>query len=391
MKVLTLFDRSGPKFHRCWLPLYLMPGVEMVVAHRLDEAQLEGVDILFINRIISDKTLNDVCQLRQRYGFKLVVDFDDHWRLDPDHYLAKMYEHFRASDLMGAYIQEADGVTVTHDRLAAEVRPLNANVEVLPNAIPRWGQFTVKRQDSPFTRLFWAGGVTHRKDLELLRGPLKRLSDPSAQMVLGGYHAGNPEYAAMRSAFTNGGRIRSTIVESLPVDKYYHAYAMCDIALVPLRDTQFNAMKSNLKILEAANMGAPVIVSKVHPYLGLPDHLVNYVERQGDWIDHINLLLRNPEQARLQGEALRDYCDQHFNFDTINLKRKAFFEYVTRKHSHPGEIPPQVPAMDGGAVADPATRGAGGDPAGDPQGVGPRLHGNGMVRPLRGEDAGVRL
>ena len=85
MKVLTLYDKSGPKYHRCLLPLYLMDGIQLTVNHTLEESEL-NVDVVFINRVIPRTTLNDICDLRAKYGFKLIVDFDDHWRLDYDHY-----------------------------------------------------------------------------------------------------------------------------------------------------------------------------------------------------------------------------------------------------------------------------------------------------------------
>lgn len=339
MKILTLYDKSGPKYHRCLLPCFLMPGVELLVNHQIEEDQVKDVDIVFINRIIPNSALQTLLDLRKKYGFKFIVDFDDHWQLDPDHYLYDMYNYYRASELMEAYIWEADGVTVTHERLADEVRRINPNVCIVPNAIPRFGQFLVKRSPSPFTRLFWAGGVTHKRDIQLLANPIKRLNKDFL-MVLGGFVPDNPEYKAMATAFTNGGRLKHNLIKSLPVDSYYHAYSECDIALIPLRETRFNSFKSNLKILEAANIGANVIISNVHPYKDFP--FVNYVEKQGDWCYHIANLINNPEKAKEQAEALRAYCDEHFNFDKINEKRKQFFEDVRSEQTKAREVPAEI-------------------------------------------------
>ena len=239
---------------------------------------------------------------------------------------------------MEAWIKAADAVTVTHERLRDEVLPLNKNVHILPNAIPSWGQFAAKKIPSDFTRLFWAGGVTHKKDITLLKNPLKRLKNERVQMVMGGYVKKNPEWETMASAFTNGGRLHYEIVESLPIEDYYYTYSKCDISLIPLVDNTFNSFKSNLKILEAANVAAPVIVSKVHPYLGFPDELVNYVEKQSDWNYQINKLLRDSWAAKKQGENLKAYCNEFFNFDKINEQRKQLF-YETRKQAEIRNIP----------------------------------------------------
>ena len=147
-------------------------------------------------------------------------------------------------------------------------------------------------------------------------------------MVMGGY-VDNPEFKAMASAFTNGGRLDHELIEGLPVKDYYHAYSKCDISLIPLRPGRFNSFKSNLKILEAANIGSPVIVSEVEPYLGFPESVVNYVRRQSDWAYFVNLLTTNKEWAKEQGRELQEYCDKNYNFDTINEARKNIFNHVT--------------------------------------------------------------
>lgn len=337
MKVLVIFDRSGPKYHRCLLPTFLMDGVETIVNHTIVEEQLEGVDILFFNRMVGNTTIQRMTELREKYGFKIVIDFDDHWRLDAGHYLYETYKHYRLSEIMELFIGIADAVTVTHERLANEVRPLNGNVHVLPNAIPKWGQFMTKKQESEFTRLFWAGGVTHRKDIEILRNPVKRFTG-NIQMVMGGY-VDNPEFKAMASAYTNGGKLNHELLNALPVEDYYHAYSKCDISLIPLQPGRFNSFKSNLKILEAANIGSPVIVSKTDPYLGFPDHCINYVDGQQKWYSIVTAAINNIDWYEEQGKRLQAYCDEHYNFEKINKERKQIFEYVTGKQSEVRKVP----------------------------------------------------
>lgn len=314
-----------------------MDGVETIVNHTIVEEQLEGVDILFFNRMVGNTTINRLTELREKYGFKIVIDFDDHWRLDPGHYLYHTYEQYRLSEIMELFIKIADAVTVTHERLRSEVLPLNPNVHILPNAIPKWGQFLVKKQESEFTRLFWAGGVTHRKDIELLRNPVKRFTG-NIQMVIGGY-VDNPEFKAMASAYTNGGKLNNELIQALPVEDYYHAYSKCDISLIPLQPGRFNSFKSNLKILEAANISSPVIVSRVHPYLDFPEHLVCYVKSQSDWNKHISNLIDFKGMASGMGLWLQEYCDIHYNFEKINKERKQLFEYVTGKQTEIRKVP----------------------------------------------------
>lgn len=337
MKILAIYDHSGPKYHRILMPI-MLSGEEYLLRGIITEDDVKDIDILFFNRHIPGVSIQRVLDWREKYGFSIIVDFDDHWYLGPDHYLYEQYKKFRVSEFMEAWIKESDAVFVTHERLFHDVFPLNPNVYILPNAIPKVDQFVCKKVPSDFTRVFWAGGVTHKKDIALLRQPVKRICSPAVQFVMAGYVAKNPEWAAMASAFTNGGRFNHELTESLPVESYYYAYSKCDIAMIPLVETKFNTYKSNLKILEAANIGAPVVVSRVHPYLGFPEELVNYVSSQGDWYKQVKKLLAAPGQARCQGDLLHKYCNEHFNFDKINEVRKNIF-YELRKQKDLRDVP----------------------------------------------------
>lgn len=323
MKLLIIYDGSGPKYHRILAPVTLMPGVEFVVSHVITEDLVKDIDLLFFNRALHNTSINQVCEWRDKYGFKIIVDNDDHWQLGKDHVLYDIYQQTRATDVIAAYIEVADAVTVTHERLKAEAEKINPNCYVLPNAIPEFGQFLYKKTPSDTVRLFWAGGITHANDLEILRNPVKRLSTLPVKMVFGGYGS-DPICKRMASAFTNGGKAKNMLIEALPVAHYYGMYSECDVALIPLVDNRFNSFKSNLKILEAAHNGSPVVVSRVHPYLDFPEEIVNYVDKASDWYDKVKELLC-PKKRELQGAVLKAYCKTHFNFSKINEQRKQIF------------------------------------------------------------------
>lgn len=312
------------------LPCFFMPGVELVVKNQLTSKDLagQGIDIVFFNRIITNVSIELVLQLRKDHGFKLVVDFDDHWRLEPDHLLYENYKRLEITKIMEEYIKLADAVTVTHERLYDEAIKLNDNVHILPNAIPQAGQFLVKKEPSDLPRLFWAGGITHKKDMELLRRPMQLIKRNRCKFVLGGFVANNTEWNEMAKIFTTDSNFNTEVWEAMDVNNYYRLYAKCDISVIPLQRTFFNSMKSNLKILEAANVAAPVIVSRVDPYLGFPEHLVNYVDSHNPWVRQINKLLDCPGEAIEQGRLLREYCERTFNFTAINTERKQLFDSI---------------------------------------------------------------
>jgi glycosyltransferase involved in cell wall biosynthesis len=343
MRIIGLTDDNGPAYHRIETPLMLMDGPDCLLTNVLKEEHLQkGCDVLYISRYAKHNYFNQILEWRAKYDFKLVIDIDDYWRLDRHHISADDWERNNVAKMFIDYIVAADAVTTTHERLREKILQHNDNVEVFPNAIPvGYEQFNINKIQSDKVRLFWQGSNTHRKDIQLLKNPLKRVhADLKNEvfMVFSGYKKSgshtiiNPdgsiqnvnnitECEEMVSSYTNSFRLDGVAFEATPVKEYYQAYKYCDIALVPLLDTSFNGYKSNLKILEAAAVGAPCIVSKVNPYLDMP---VCYVENQTDWYKHIKSLVRDKVKREEMGAELFYYCDANFNFWKINELRKEF-------------------------------------------------------------------
>jgi hypothetical protein len=261
--------------------------------------------------------------MKLKYDFKLIVDNDDYWILPPSHVLYERYKESNISEVITEYMRVADLCTCTHERLADEIYKYNTNVEILPNALP-YGkeQFQDDKIDSDMVRLFWSGSGTHAPDMDILRNPIKKINFP-IKTVIAGYNLGEKHiWDRMIGVFTNGLKLNPTIYDYAGVTKYMGAYADSDISVIPLVDNKFNAMKSNLKVLETASKRNPAIVSNVHPYKNMP---VCYVNNQKDWYYWIKLLTFD-DAARIEyGQKLFEYCDRVYNFDAINNKRFAIY------------------------------------------------------------------
>src|ERR1044072_4742598 len=148
MRIIAYTNKdSGPGYHRIITPLLLMQDVDVFVTNDLKIEHFEkGCDIFMYNRILPDHALPIIKELQARYDFKICVDLDDYWELDEHHVL---YHEYIATDFGKKQIEQikdADVVMVTHDRLAEEVAIYNKNVHVLPNAIPKQGQFDIERE-----------------------------------------------------------------------------------------------------------------------------------------------------------------------------------------------------------------------------------------------------
>ena len=337
MKILALGNlNNGVAFHRIIMPLvYMMqdkPNDYVKITNQIDEEELEkGWDLVVMNRSVSFPA-SKMAEWKDKYGFKLVVDNDDFWELDPHHLLAEYYSTNKIADRIKEYIEVADICTVTHERLAGEVYKLNTNVHILPNGLPYGdGQFGHQKLKSDKVRLFWSGSDTHCQDIAILRQPMKRIFGDAdlrskVKTIMAGYsEKSKPVWDIMASAFTHGLKFDSTIYTFNPPEKYMNAYCDSDISIIPLLDTRFNAFKSNLKVLETAAKMNPAIVSHVNPYLDLP---VCYAPTQQYWYKWVKELVNDAALREAKGRELYEFCNKHYNLKTINEKRYAIYTSI---------------------------------------------------------------
>ena len=306
------------------MPLVNMRKDYCMITDTINELVFDNnYDIVIFNRFLTSTDAKLLVKMKLKYNFKLIVDNDDYWLLPPSHVLYKSYKESNISEVITEYMRVADLCTCTHERLAEEIYKYNTNVEILPNALP-YGkeQFQDDKLDSDMVRLFWSGSGTHAPDMDILRNPIKKINFP-VKTVIAGYNLGEKHiWDRMIGVFTNGLKLNPTIYDYAGVTKYMGAYADSDISVIPLVDNKFNAMKSNLKVLETASKRNPAIVSNVHPYKDMP---VCYVNNQKDWYYWIKLLTFD-DAARIEyGQKLFEYCDRVYNFDAINNKRFAIY------------------------------------------------------------------
>jgi len=327
MRILAITSKtSGVAYHRIIMPIVNMQKDYCLMTDTLSEETFEGnYDIVVMNRMLANITPEQMDAWRTKFGFKLIVDNDDFWYLDPSHILHERYVLNNVSQQIIDWLRIADLCTVTHERLAEEVKPYNTNIEIVPNAIP-YGeeQFKDFKKDSDLIRLFWSGSGTHGKDLEILRNPMKRINFPVRTVIAGFNEGEKPIWDGMICAFTNGLKLNPTIYNFNQVTEYMAAYADSDISLIPLIDSKFNSMKSNLKVLETAAKKNPAIVSNVHPYKGF--YPACHVNSQKDWYYWIKLLVNDADARKSYGNALYEYCNKNFNLHEVNKHRFAIYK-----------------------------------------------------------------
>lgn len=343
IKALALYkDNSGCDYHRVCLPfLYEQGAVDnaaMEAAGPMLEDRLKVAELVVWNRDFP-LGIDAAIELKRRYGFKVVVDLDDYWRLYPHHFL---FDHYRQHNIQGLIVKNmklADAVTVTTGRLADQVRQFNQNVHVIPNALPfGHDQFTSCRQPSDVFRFIYAGQKSHLHDLKLLQQPLKEIAQEGMHNIsfsLAGYHHTATDksriWPKMENIMSAGGKmVNYRRIGNMPLQQYMNVYNEADAALIPLESNFFNSCKSNLKLLEAGCKKLPAICQRVPPYSDCGDAPVLWVDRQTDWHKHIRYLSSNPDKAAELGQQLHEWALAKYNLFDWNNVRFDLYNHIVK-------------------------------------------------------------
>lgn len=333
MRIITVGQRnSGVSFHRLFNPIIYLPKDYAMMTDVLTEEELEkGYDIVFINRYIAGMEVDELVRLREKYGFKLVVDIDDYWHLDAWHILYGKYPTQKVID----HIKIADLVICSNNDIAVHIDELNPNCIVVPNALP-YGedQFTDAKTESDRVRFVYAGSITHEKDIAILKNPMKRVATDvitknNSRFILCGYSEDKKleqVWGRMINDYLCAFKVDGYIRSALPVDQYMNFYNEADACLIPLVDSKFNSMKSNLKVLEAATKNAVVIASNVKPYSDCP--YIIPVGHQGGWFENIKKFVKDAIYRQEMGIANGEWCRENFDLVKVNKLRTQVFESI---------------------------------------------------------------
>ena len=275
----------------------------------------------------------------RRAGCFTIVDFDDYWNVPYGHLLYNQYRKDNTPKFFEGQLMQFDAVTVTTPYLADAVRPFNANVHVLPNAIdPDEPQFRIRELQSDKLRLGWIGGVCHLPDIELMRGLNNRLSNSELKgkytLNLFGYKKGSV-FDNYCDVLTEKGKFMDgfQLYPNEDAQTYTQYYNMLDVALVPLVDNKFNNLKSELKLIEAGFFKKAAIVSDVLPYSPLLNGNCLKVRKHQDWFKHVKYLINNPAEVTRLGNNLYETVKTRFNQNTVSKNRYELYKCLIQERS----------------------------------------------------------
>jgi len=349
--------------------------------------------IVHVHRNIGQSYENtpNLIKFLKSLGIVVIIDLDDYWLPTVEHPIHHLIVQHKIHEKIIANLREASHVTTTTTVFADEIKKLNKNVVVFPNAIdPNETQFKQKTEDSDRIRVGWLGGSSHLHDLMLLDGFVqkngKELND-KIQYVLRGFdirgtmteinkETGEQKqrpilphetvWARYEEIFTDKYTIVSedykkylmqfeetqyTLESDLayqrvwtkPVTSYAMNYSKLDVSLAPIKNHIFNRMKSQLKVIEAGFYKKALIASNIGPYTIDLKHclkngefvdgnalLVNEVRNHSDWSKYIKKLVNNPNLITDMGERLYETVKDEYDLRNVTKTRAEWYKTLVQ-------------------------------------------------------------
>jgi glycosyltransferase involved in cell wall biosynthesis len=318
----TLFvgrGESGVCWYRCALPALALdadwlgvvgdPGALTRVTGGfgvpLDEDAWTGYDVVVLQLVHGDRWLDRIAELQQA-GVAVLYEIDDDLHgvaAEPGHEFAPNFGPARLREYEAA-MRACDGLICSTAAVADRYAALNERCFVCPNGIdlPRYPYPLPERET---VTIGWAGGTGHERAVRPWLPEIAAVLEARPQARL--RTVGQPFGRELAGRF---GPDRASAVPFAGIDTYPAAMAAFDIALAPATPSAFFTAKSDLRFLEAAALGLPVVAdpavypSVVHGETGL--HAATPAEAR----EHMLALVDDPALRRRLGEAARSYVER---------------------------------------------------------------------------------
>lgn len=353
------------------------------------EAFLKQYDLIHIHKQL-DKQCK-IIDMIKFLGIPVILDIDDHFKLGNDHPMSITAKKERWHEPIINHLKKADYVTTTTPIFADVIKQHNKNVKVFPNAInPEEKQYAVAK--NPRTDKLRVGiicGSSHLKDLELLSGIATQVNKDKVQFVLCGfdtrgtrtiykdngevetrpiypqesvwcdyekiftdnYRTISPEHkdflmkymAGVDDPFTNEPYRR---MWTRHINDYATHYQNVDVLIAPLKENDFNKVKSELKEIECGfthtafigqNFGAYTInlVPMIEKGGKINEEgtalLVDSSKNHKQWAKYINKLADDADMLKKLQDNLYNFVKDRYSLAEICRQRVEFYKSIVNK------------------------------------------------------------
>lgn len=353
------------------------------------EAFLKQYDLIHIHKQL-DKQCK-IIDMIKFLGIPVILDIDDHFKLGNDHPMSITAKKERWHEPIINHLKKADYVTTTTPIFADVIKQHNKNVKVFPNAInPEEKQYAVAK--NPRTDKLRVGiicGSSHLKDLELLSGIATQVNKDKVQFVLCGFdtrgtrtiYKGNGEvetrpiypqesvWCDYEKIFTDNYRTISPEHKDFlmkymagvddpftnepyrrmwtrHINDYATHYQNVDVLIAPLKENDFNKVKSELKEIECGfthtafigqNFGAYTInlVPMIEKGGKINEEgtalLVDSSKNHKQWAKYINKLADDTDMLKKLQDNLYNFVKDRYSLAEICRQRVEFYKSIVNK------------------------------------------------------------
>lgn len=293
MKVIAFPNPSGSAYWRFIDPyLHLRRlGIDAVVDEGpITEEKIQAADVIVLHSCVAKDAIALCYAYQQERGKKLVVDADDYIKIDPESPFKLQHDITDATAVITRTMEVADLITASTTFLGSQLKKINPNVVVLPNAadLGRWDIHPKLKNTSDRIRIGWTGSITHLADIEMIAAPLTRILKEFSQVEL--VFMGDTR---IRDLFPEG-RVEAMLGTTF---EYYPARLnglRLDIGLAPLQDTLFNRCRSQIKFYEYALAEIPGVYSPLYNFHKFDGQLGMVAEDLDQWYRSIKNLIIHP-------------------------------------------------------------------------------------------------
>lgn len=338
---------------------------------------------LFYNAIEELKKSNTV----------MVMDIDDSWDLSPTHPLYNTQKQYHLDDLVKKNLGLFEYVTTTTPLFADEIKPYNANVIVLPNAIdPNDERFKINRKDYSKIRVGFVMGSAHEEDVRQmgnfisklkpevldkiqvnlcgfdLRGTVKMIDPRTNNVTERPIQPKETTWYRYENMVTNNRKILNDKYKKFlnmyvpnleypnvenehyrrcwtkDMNHYFSHYENIDILYAPLEVKHFNYVKSQLKAIECCFSNTAIIAQNYGPYTIDLKHaidengkynggnalLVDTDKNETDWVKFTELLVENPELLTNLKNNIHESLKDLYNLDKVTIDRAEFYKSILK-------------------------------------------------------------
>ena len=244
-----------------------------------------------------------------RAGYIVVVDWDDDPRFWKD-----------IGPAIERTFRSVHAIQVTTPELAELIKPFNPEVGVFPNAMFSLPTPSPGRLDREGLRLFF-GALNREKDwaplIDDLNHELREAPDFWSFSVIHDRRF----YDALDLP-----PARKSFVPTCGYDRYLAEMSQCDVAFLPLMDTPFNQMKSNLKAIEAGSYGLALLASDVLYGRSLVDGVTAQFFRDAAQLrQHLKDWREQPDRAIQLGQRARRWVESECMASHQVASREAWY------------------------------------------------------------------